>query len=185
MPQYGTRLKFKFNGAKLKDLRTQKGLSRSDLAKILNSANSDWKISADRVYKWEKGIIRPTFEVMRELSYFFGVTDDYWKSDDTKKKEMPLKKDEKKKTPGPAVTLVNMKKSIEDLEELSIELDEKIRILNEKTDRYEREVERFQKYFDDIATEVESLRDDNDDRLSNFTANFIVSIIKKIPNVGI
>ena len=71
----GKALGFKFNGAKLHDLRKTRGLNQRQLAKQMGVDNT-------LIGKWERGVANPSFENMRELSYLFGIKDDnYWKSD--------------------------------------------------------------------------------------------------------
>ena len=73
-----TRIDYVFAAGKLKDLREQKGFSRADLAKVLG-------VDKTLIAKWETKKCRPSFENARELSYFFGVDDDYWKLSDESK----------------------------------------------------------------------------------------------------
>lgn len=73
-----TRINYVFAAGKLKDLREQKGFSRADLAKVLG-------VDKTLIAKWETKKCRPSFENARELSYFFGVDDDYWKLSDNPK----------------------------------------------------------------------------------------------------
>lgn len=67
-----TRIDFVFAAGKLKDLREKKGLSVAQLAKAIG-------VDRSLVTKWESKMCSPSFEKVRELSYFFGVNDDYWK----------------------------------------------------------------------------------------------------------
>ena len=54
---------------KLKELRHQKNISQSELAKYLDVAQQS-------VGKWEKDITRPSFEMLEKLADFFHVTTD-------------------------------------------------------------------------------------------------------------
>lgn len=55
---------------RLKELRTEKGLSQAQLAKELN-------VSQRSISSWETGFREPDFQMLVLLSKFFGVTTDY------------------------------------------------------------------------------------------------------------
>lgn len=55
---------------RLKELRTYKGITQKELAKII--ATTD-----DSVFSWEKGRSQPSIEVIRKLCNYFEVSADY------------------------------------------------------------------------------------------------------------
>lgn len=61
---------------KLKELRTSKNLTQTDLAKQLNQ-QFDLKIDRSMVSKWETGFQEPVTYTIKCLSQFFGVSMDY------------------------------------------------------------------------------------------------------------
>lgn len=170
--QYGTRLNFKFNGAKLHDLRTKKGYSQSQLASLLNSGNPDLKVSANTVGKWENGYHNPSFEAMRELSYRFGIKDDYyWKSDNV------FKKIEVAET-KPIVLDENLKY----LESLWVELDDRLKKLEDQIANYTEQVEALnllvEKYYKECSNSYRYK--DNVEDLSKFASNFIIEMVTSL-----
>lgn len=60
-------IKFK---ERLKELRTEKGLSQDDLAKAL-------KVNQRSVSNWETGVRQPDYETLVFLAEYFSVTTDY------------------------------------------------------------------------------------------------------------
>lgn len=54
----------------LKKLRTEKGVSQTELAKKLN-------VVQQTVAKWEKNIAAPGVAVMKDIALYFNVTTDY------------------------------------------------------------------------------------------------------------
>ena len=173
--QYGKRLTFKFSGVKLHDLRVQRGLSQSQLAKLINSANPDLKVSTGRVGKWEQGRANPTFEAMRELSYMFGVKDDYWKSDSefkpASKKEEPVYHLKKK---------FALASDIEELETLCITLDDRLKCLERTIKDYEEKAkelefiigeykQQYSRKINETMDEIGALRKSTDDMIGSTT----------------
>lgn len=57
-------------GDKLKELRKEKNLTQTDIAKMFNV--KDATVSA-----WEVGKSQPSFEIVKELAKYFGVSIDY------------------------------------------------------------------------------------------------------------
>ena len=55
---------------KLFELRTEKGLSQREMAKVLN-------VSQGTYNNWENGRTQPSIEQLKELSRFFSVSVDY------------------------------------------------------------------------------------------------------------
>jgi len=55
---------------RLKELREEKEMFTKDLAKIVGH-------DASLITKWEKGVHRPTYEVLMVLALFFDVSIDY------------------------------------------------------------------------------------------------------------
>ena len=197
------RLKFNFNGAKLRDLRTQRGLSRSALAKLLNS-DSDLHVSDKSIGAWETGKSNPSFEAMREISYRFGIKDDnYWKSDGDDKKSVKKKK-ESKKDDKPIGLYVGIKSDIKGLEEISAELDEKInkleklvkayednaRHLEHVVGKYKRDMDdgfyrlgekdvELQEHIETVEKILES-KNSNPEDYADFAASFMVNIVNSV-----
>lgn len=118
-----TRIDYVFAAGKLKDLREQKGFSRADLAKVLG-------VDKTLIAKWETKKCRPSFENARELSYFFGVDDDYWKlSDESKIFDKGIVYDGHK--PEDLILSLN---EIKDLKNRIVFLEEKIETLTKHDD---------------------------------------------------
>jgi len=57
-------------GKRLRDLRQEKGLRQSDVARHL-------EVSSATVTRWENGKQQPDYLVLAKLAKFFGVTADY------------------------------------------------------------------------------------------------------------
>lgn len=57
-------------GKKLKDLRTEKGLTQEELAKLLS-------INSVTYLHYEKNQRRPSYELLIKIADFYGVTLDY------------------------------------------------------------------------------------------------------------
>ncbi len=55
---------------RLKELRIEKDLSQTELAKELN-------VSQRSISSWETGFRQPDFETLEQLAKYFGVTTDY------------------------------------------------------------------------------------------------------------
>ena len=55
---------------RLKELRTYKGITQKELAKIIATPD-------DSVFSWEKGRSQPSIEVIRKLCNYFEVSADY------------------------------------------------------------------------------------------------------------
>ena len=55
---------------RLKELRKEKNLSQTELAK-------DLEVSQRSVSSWETGFRQPDFETLEKLAKYFGVTSDY------------------------------------------------------------------------------------------------------------
>lgn len=55
---------------RLKELRTEKKLSQTELATILN-------VSQRSISSWETGFREPNFETLKQIAQFFHVTTDY------------------------------------------------------------------------------------------------------------
>jgi transcriptional regulator with XRE-family HTH domain len=55
---------------KLKELRIEKKLSQTDLAKVLN-------VSQRSISSWETGFRRPDFETLELIAKYFDVSTDY------------------------------------------------------------------------------------------------------------
>ena len=55
---------------RLKELRSEKGLSQTELAKELN-------VSQRSISSWETGFRQPDFETLRLIAEYFDVTTDY------------------------------------------------------------------------------------------------------------
>ena len=56
--------------SRLKQLRTEKNLSQTELAKVLN-------VSQRSISSWETGFRQPDFETLERIAKFFEVTTDY------------------------------------------------------------------------------------------------------------
>jgi transcriptional regulator with XRE-family HTH domain len=57
-------------GIKIKELRKEKGLNQSDLAKILNVRNTT-------ISSWETGVSEPSYDILKFYCKYFGVTADF------------------------------------------------------------------------------------------------------------
>lgn len=55
---------------KLKELRTEKGLTQKQLAQVLNTTD-------DSIFSWEKGRSQPSIEMIRKLCIIFDISADY------------------------------------------------------------------------------------------------------------
>lgn len=55
---------------KIKELRTEKGLTQKELSKVLG-------IGQSTISEWEKGIYEPTASAIKMLAIYFNVTADY------------------------------------------------------------------------------------------------------------
>ena len=55
---------------RLRDLRTEKGLTQKQLAEILGTTD-------DSIYSWERGRSQPSFETLRDIARYFSVSADY------------------------------------------------------------------------------------------------------------
>ncbi len=55
---------------RLKELRTEKGITQKKLAKALDTTD-------DSIFSWEKGRSQPSIELIRRLVIFFDVSADY------------------------------------------------------------------------------------------------------------
>ena len=63
-------------GEKIKELRTEKGLTQKQLALLLHTTD-------DSIYSWEKESCQPSIETLKKLCEIFGVSADYlWGFDD-------------------------------------------------------------------------------------------------------
>lgn len=58
------------DGVRIKQLRTMRNLSQSDLAQ-------EFKVAQNTVSKWERGDREPDYDTLRRLAEFFGVTIDF------------------------------------------------------------------------------------------------------------
>ena len=147
-----TRIDYEFAGGKLKDLREQKELSRTQLAKILN-------VDKSLIGKWENKKCKPSFENTRELSYFFGVDDDYWKLYEKKTdsittdKSIEYRWDIVKATHGPAENYALIK----DLTTRIVYLEEKIETLTKHDDVLKARLDALEPLHDSVAEDVMGL----------------------------
>lgn len=57
-------------GERVKELRIEKGMKQSDLAKVFN-------IKPATLSRWENGIIEPDYKTLIKLAKYFGVSADY------------------------------------------------------------------------------------------------------------
>lgn len=73
-------------GERLEELRKDKGLKQSDLAKILN-------ISASSVSAYERGISTPDDELKVQMAHFFNVSLDYLLGATDKERPLYLEND--------------------------------------------------------------------------------------------
>jgi transcriptional regulator with XRE-family HTH domain len=55
---------------RLKELRTEKGLTQKDLARILQTTD-------DSIFSWEKGRSQPSIDTLRKMCIYFDVSADY------------------------------------------------------------------------------------------------------------
>lgn len=142
-----TRINYVFAAGKLKDLREQKGFSRADLAKVLG-------VDKSIIAKWETKKCRPSFENARELSYFFGVDDDYWKlSDESKIFDKGIVYDGHK--PEDLILSLN---EIKDLKNRIVFLEEKIETLTKHDDELKKrllELEERHNRIDELESELD------------------------------
>lgn len=63
---------------RIKQLRTERGLSQVDLAKILN-------VSKQSISNWENDNIQPSIEMLIKLSRVFSVSTDFLLGEDSRK----------------------------------------------------------------------------------------------------
>lgn len=137
-----TRIDYVFAAGKLKDLREQKGFSRADLAKVLG-------VDKTLIAKWETKKCRPSFENARELSYFFGVDDDYWKlSDESKIFDEEIVYDGHK--PEDLILSLN---EFKDLKNRIVFLEEKIETLTKHDDELKKRLLELEERHDSVAAD--------------------------------
>ena len=151
-----TRINFEFAGGKLKEARERKGLSRAQLAKIL-------KVDKTSIANWENKKSNPSFENLREMSYFFGVDDNYWKLSDKPKvihKEMEY--DGHK--PEDLILSLN---EFKDLKNRIVFLEEKIETLTRHDDILIKRVDELEKRLNGVAEDSCGL----DNRMDELEAN--------------
>ena len=82
----GQRISFTFAGAKLREMRKDRGWSLDDFSKVTN-------LPKGSISKWESGVCNPSVPSLRTLCYFFGVNDDFFKLSNKESKE--VKKEDK------------------------------------------------------------------------------------------
>lgn len=135
-----TRINYVFAAGKLKDLREQKGFSRADLAKVLG-------VDKTLIAKWETKKCRPSFENVRELSYFFSADDDYWKlSDKPKFFDNGIVYDGHK--PEDLILSLN---EFKDLKNRIVFLEEKIETLTKHDDELKKRLLELEERHDSVA----------------------------------
>jgi len=65
-----------FQGAKLKELRENRGFSLADL--VFELAKKDFRISRQTLNKWENGESEPDASILKLLADFYGVPIDFF-----------------------------------------------------------------------------------------------------------
>ena len=133
-----------FSATLLKEKRTERNMSQSELAKAVGIGNA-------QICKWESGKTKPDVRSIRKLSAYFGVHEDFWDRPGGKIGETPSKRDVIEKVDA-------LKTRLEYLEQ---QLNDRMGILEELVTEYAKRLDEISDSQKTVSIDVNAYRNDD------------------------